>query len=211
MEDRPAPVLHLMPKRYDKAYFDKWYRGAQRVNSPAEVRRKVALAVAVTEYFARGPLRSVLDIGCGEGAWLTHLRALRPGVDYMGLDPSEYAVRDFGRKRNIRRASFGELPSLRIKRTFDLVVCSDVLHYLPDDEIRAGIAEIARLAGSIAFIEVLTKEDDIIGDLSDMKRRPAAWYRKTFAAAGFVNVAPYCFLAPALVTLASELEIPRRS
>ena len=33
-------------KRYDKAYFDRWYRGSRRVHSEAEVRRKVALAVA---------------------------------------------------------------------------------------------------------------------------------------------------------------------
>jgi len=198
-----------MPKRYDKAYFDRWYRGTHRVNSPAEVRRKVSLAVAATEYFMKAPLRSVLDIGCGEGAWFPHLRALRPGVDYMGLDPSEYAVRHFGRRRNIRRAAFGELPSLRLARRFDLVVCSDVLHYVPEDEIRNGIAEIARVVNGIAFIEVLTKEDEIIGDLADLTQRPAKWYVKTFAAAGLMAVAPYCYLAPERFAEASELEIPR--
>src|ERR1044071_7680440 len=40
-------------KRYDKAYFDKWYR-RERVNSPADIRRKVALAVAQTEYWLFG-------------------------------------------------------------------------------------------------------------------------------------------------------------
>jgi len=197
-----------MPKRYDKAYFDNWYRGRNRVNSPSEVRRKVALAVAVTEYFMKRPLRSALDIGCGEGAWREHLRVLRPGVSYLGLDSSEYVVRRFGRKRNIRLAAFGDLPVLRLNRTFDLVVCSDVLHYVPDDEIRAGARTIARLLGGIAYIEVLTKEDDVIGDLDDMKRRRAAWYLKTFADAGLMAVAPYCYLAPELFADAAELEIP---
>jgi SAM-dependent methyltransferase len=198
-----------VPKRYDKSYFDKWYRGAERVNSPAEVRRKVHLAVATTEYFTKRPLRSVLDIGCGEGAWLEHLRALRTNIEYMGLDSSDYVVRSFGGKRNIHRAAFGELPSLRLNRKFDLVICSDVLHYVPDAEIRAGIAEIVRLLDGVAFIEVLTKEDDIEGDLHDMKRRPAKWYRRTFADAGLMSVGPYCFLAPSLFAIASELEIPR--
>src|SRR6185369_7322422 len=98
-----------MPKRYDQSYFDKWYRGKQRVNAPSEVRRKVHLAIVLTEYFTRRQIRSVLDIGCGEGAWLEHLRALRPGVAYLGLDSSDYVVRRFGRKRNIRQATFGEL------------------------------------------------------------------------------------------------------
>jgi len=195
-------------KRYDQSYFDKWYRGAHRVSSPAEVRRKVTLAVVVAEYFLHRQLRSVLDIGCGEGAWLDHLRALRPAIAYTGLDPSEYAVRRFGLKRNIRRASFGELPSLRIAEKFDLIVCSDVLHYVGDREIRAGANEIARLLTGVAFIEVLTKEDSVTGDLQDMKRRPAKWYRKTFADARLMSVAPYCYAAPSLFAMASELEIP---
>jgi SAM-dependent methyltransferase len=150
----------------------------------------------------------VLDIGCGEGAWLEHLRALRPKVSYKGLDPSEYAVRTFGRKRNISRATFGELKSLRIAQKFDLIVCSDVLHYVDDREIREGAHEISRLLTGVAFIEVLTKEDDITGDLVDMKHRPAKWYRKTFADAGLMSVAPYCYVAPSLYAIASELEIP---
>src|SRR5436853_5219871 len=197
-----------MRKRYDQSYFDKWYRGAQRVNAPAEVRRKVSLAVAMTEYFLRRPLRSVLDIGCGEGAWLDHLRALRTNVEYMGLDSSDYVVRRFGRKRNIRRATFGELPSLRLARKFDLIVCSDVLHYVDDAEIRNGTREIVRLLDGVAFIEVLTKEDEVTGDLLEMKRRPSKWYRKTFADAGLMHVAPYCFLAPSLFANAAELDIP---
>ena len=57
----------MTTKRYDRAYFDHWYRGRNRVSSRDEVRRKVALAVAACEYFIRHPLRSVLDVGCGEG------------------------------------------------------------------------------------------------------------------------------------------------
>jgi SAM-dependent methyltransferase len=197
-----------VPKTYDQAYFDKWYRGAQRVNSTADVRRKVHLAVSVTEYFLKRAIRSALDIGCGEGAWLEHLHALRANIEYMGLDPSDYVVRRFGKKRNIHRAAFGDLPSLNLRRRFDLVICSDVLHYVDDSEIRAGAVEIARLAGAVAFIEVLTKEDDIEGDLRDMKRRPAKWYRKTFADAGLMMVAPYCYLAPSLFANAAELEVP---
>jgi len=197
-----------MPKKYDQTYFDHWYRGAQRVNAPAEVRRKVALAISVAEYFLRRPIRSVLDVGCGEGAWFPHLNALRNGIEYMGVDPSEYVVRRFGKKRNIHRAGFGELGSLHIARKFDLIVCSDVLHYVEKNEIREGIAEIVRLLNGVAFIEVLTKEDDITGDLQGLIPRPGRWYRDTFAHSGLIEVAPYCFLAPSLFAIASELDVP---
>lgn len=194
-------------KRYDKSYFDRWYRGSRRVHSKSEVRRKVALAVAVTEYFLRRGIRSVLDIGCGEGPWFSHLRELRPRVAYLGLDPSEYVVERFGPTRNIRRASFGELPSLDLNRSFDLVVCSDVLHYVPEGEIRAGLRAVARLAGGVAFFEVLTAEDDVVGDLEGLIRRPAAWYRNVLIRARFTPAGPYCWLAPAMRADAAALEI----
>lgn len=194
-----------MPKRYDRAYFDKWYRD-ERVNSPAEVRRKVILAVAAAEYFLQTSIRSVLDVGCGEGQWLLHLRAIRPRVRYLGLDSSAYVVRQFGKARNIRRASFGELPSLQLKQKFDLVVCSDVLHYVDEAEIKSGLREIVRLCEGVAFLEVLTKEDDVIGDLEGLISRPAAWYRKTFERAGLVHIAPYTWLGKPLQPIASALE-----
>ncbi|HVR37842.1 MAG TPA: class I SAM-dependent methyltransferase [Thermoanaerobaculia bacterium] len=195
-----------MTKRYDRAYFDKWYRNPRsRVNADAEVRRKVALALSTAEYFLRRNARNVLDIGCGEGAWRSHLRALRPTIAYAGIDPSEYVVEQFGKERNIRRGGFGELTSLNLARA-DLVVCSDVLHYVPESEIREGVAEIARLCNGLAFIEVLTSEDDIIGDLDGLIRRSSAWYRRTFAKAGLVEVGAYCWLSPKLRDSVAEME-----
>ncbi len=197
-----------MPKQYDRDYFDRWYRGSNAVTSTAEVARKVALAVTVAEYFLRRPLRTVLDIGCGEGPWRSHLLRLRPRASYLGLDPSDYVVKRFGASRNIRKATFAELPSLRLGRKFDLVICSDVLHYVADGDIRKGAAEISRLLEGVAFIEVLTREDEILGDLEGLTRRPAAWYRKTFAEAALTQVGPYCWTAPSTTMFAAELELP---
>lgn len=197
-----------MTKRYDREYFERWYHDRHtRVNTHAEVRRKVALTIATTEYFLRRQLRTVLDIGCGEGAWLGHLQAFRPRVQYTGLDSSEYAVSRFGKERNLRLATFGDLPSLHLGG-FDLIVCSDVLHYVPDDEIRAGMQTMARICDGLAFLEVLTKEDEIIGDLDAFIRRPTAWYRTTFRKAGLVHVAPYSWVSPAMRDALAELEAP---
>lgn len=195
-------------KRYDKAYFDKWYR-RQRVNAPSEVRRKVALAVAETEYFLGRPLRDVLDVGCGEAVWREHLRALRPRAGYLGVDPSDYAVQRFGRTRNVRKASFGELASLHLQTQFDLVVSSDAMHYVPDDELRRGFPELVRLAGGILFLDLLTAEDDIVGDLEGLIRRPAAWYRKLFRDHGLMPVGAYSWAAPSIAGAISALETLR--
>lgn len=197
-----------MTKTYDRAYFDKWYRSrAHRVHDEGEVRRKVHLAVANAEYFLRHPIRNVLDIGAGEGAWYRHLRRLRRDVQYFGVDPSDYVVERFGRQRNIRKAGFGDLRSLR-GLEFDLVVCSDVLHYVSEKEIRKGLPALARLTRGAAFIEVLTREDDIVGDLEGLIQRPAAWYQRTFARAGLTHAAPYTWLSRKAAKLATELELP---
>lgn len=195
-----------MTKRYDRAYFDKWYRSRGRITTDAEVRRKVALAVAEAEYFLRRALRSVLDVACGEGAWFPHLRALRPRASYRGLDPSDYAVRAFGRRRHIEKGSFRDVE--RVDGTFDLVVCADALHYIDDDEIIDGLPHLARVAGGVLWLEVLTREDVIIGDKEGLIRRPAKWYRRKFAGAGLTQVGAYTWLAPPLRDEPAELERP---
>ena len=76
-----------MEKQYDREYFDRWYRGAG-LGGPQRLARKVALAVATAEYHLERPIRTVLDIGCGEGAWRAPLLKLRPKLDYLGFDSS---------------------------------------------------------------------------------------------------------------------------
>ena len=177
-------------KLFDRAYFEKWYRGRERVITHSELQRKVAFAVATAEYVLDRPLKSVLDVGCGEGAWFPHLEALRPKAIYLGLDSSDYAVRRFGKRRNIRQVAFGELA---LDRDYDLVVCSDVLHYLDAGDIQRGIPEIARHAAGIAFLEFMTREDRVEGDLEGFIRRPFAWYKRLFNDSGLEQIAPSCW------------------
>jgi SAM-dependent methyltransferase len=183
-------------KRYDRAYFDQWYRGRGRITTPGEVRRKVALAVAAAEYFLQRPIWSVLDVACGEGAWYPHIKAMRPRASYRGLDPSDYAVAAFGKKRHIEKGSLRDVA--RIDGTFDLVVCADAMHYIADDEIRDALPQLARVAGGVLWLEVLTAEDEIVGDLDGLIRRPAKWYRKVFTGAGLTEVGPYIWVSPTL-------------
>ncbi len=168
------------------------------------MRRKVALAVATAEYFLRRPIESVLDVGCGEGAWYPHLRAMRRQARYKGIDSSDYVVERFGTSRNILEGTFDDLR--RVRAAFDLVVCADVLHYIGERELRRGLPHLERLTEGIAFIEVLTAEDDIVGDIEGLIRRPEAWYRKRFAHAGFMQAGPYCWLPRAMQKGAAELE-----
>ncbi|MDZ4047103.1 MAG: methyltransferase domain-containing protein, partial [Pseudoxanthomonas sp.] len=153
-----------MSKAYDKRYFDTWYR-QRDLGGKAALARKVALAVALAEYHLGRPIRSVLDVGCGEGAWRAPLLALRPKLYYMGVDSSEYAIGRHGVRRNLHWLPFGDLEALPPMGPVDLLVCSDVMHYLTDEELKRGLAEFARLCDGVAFLEVFAEGDEIIGDL----------------------------------------------
>lgn len=182
------PHLRTM-KRYDRAYFDRWYRGpGAPVGSKASLRRNVALAVAAAESVLDRPIRSVLDVGCGEGRWHLEIRKLRPKAVYLGIDPSEYAVERYGARRNLRLGTFEELYLHVFDRPFDLVVCSDVLHYLDDEAVLGGLDSLADVVGGVALLEVFTKEDEIEGDREGFHLRPSAWYRRAFEGAGLVTV-----------------------
>lgn len=195
-----------MTKHYDREYFDQWYR-RRGIGGAKRLARKVALAVATAEYHLERPVRSVLDIGCGEGVWRAPLRKLRPHVRYLGFDSSDYAIARYGRARNLHFARFGDFALLRPCPPVDLLVCSDVLHYLPTRELGRGLPGLAELCGGVAFLETFTREDGAEGDEHAFQSRPASFYRQRFEAAGFRSLGSHCWLSPALRDHATALEV----
>lgn len=194
-------------KVYDRGYFDKWYRSARHaVNTRGELQRKAALAVASAEYYLGHEVRTVLDVGCGEGVWRKPLRAMRPRVDYLGLDSSEYAVARYGRSRNIRLATFGQLGELRFDTAFDLIVCSDVLHYVPTAELKRGLQGIVEMLDGVAFLELFTSRDAPDGDKHGFIPRTPQWYRSAFAQAGLIACGTHCYIGPRLKGCVAALE-----
>ena len=194
-----------MTKHYDADYFQRWYRDGG-IGGRQRLARKVALAVATTEYHLERPLRTVLDIGCGEGPWRAPLLKLRPKVQYMGFDSSEYAVRRFSRSRNLHYAQFRDFAQLRPCAPVDLLVCSDVLHYLSTRELDQGLPGLAELCGGVAFLETFAREDEAEGDEHDFMNRHADFYRRRFESLGFRQLGSHCWLSPAIADQATALE-----
>jgi len=183
-----------MRKRYDEAYFNKWYRSSRAVVSAESRERKVRLALAAAEYVLGREVERVLDVGCGEAPWRAVLKRLRPGIEYTGVDSSEYVLRRYGRRRNIIAGSFGDVGRLGLKGRFDLIVCADVLHYVPAPELRRGLVSIRRLLRGIAYIEAFATSDQVVGDLHGWHHRSEARYRSEFAAAGLIACGLNCWL-----------------
>ncbi len=164
------------------------------------------MVVAIAEYQLERPIRSVLDIGCGEGEWRAVLKRLRPAVHYTGVDPSPYVVERFGRRREIVHGAFGDVGSLGLSGPFDLVVCSDVLQFIPTTELRRGLSAVQALLGGLAYLEAFLVTDDLEGDRRHWARRSAADYRRLFREARLTGCGLHCYLPPRLARRATALE-----
>lgn len=194
-------------KRYDQAYYDRWYRDpARRVILPAAVARKVRLVVGIAEALLERPIRSVLDVGCGEAPWRAHLRQLRPRVHYQGVESSEYVVARFGRRRNILHGSFGTLDALPLRSEYDLIVVCDVLHYIPEGELGPGFRTIAEHLGGVTYLEAYTTADAIEGDRHDWHHRSREQYRRQLRRAGLHPIGMHCYVGDALHGATAALE-----
>lgn len=176
-------------KRYDRAYFDRWYRDPEhRIATAADVERRVFLAIAVAEIILGRRARSVLDVGCGEGSWRAPLLRLRPGLRYEGVDTSDYVVQRYGRSRGIRTGSVDRLDETGLRGKFDIVICADVLHFLTGSEVKRGLEKLVRFVGGVAYLPTFTSADDVEGDVAALRARSPKWYLTRFAAAGLVPV-----------------------
>ncbi len=195
-------------RRYGRAYFDKWYRDpTYRVKSASELGRQVAFVVAAVEFILGRPVRSVLDVGCGEAQWRRVLQRHRPSLHYTGVDPSEYVVNRFGKQRNILSGSIQTLDALPLRESYDLVVCCGMLNYLSRSELTEGLAHIVRRITGMAYLELFTSEDQTEGDTEWPLPEDASFYRKIMIEAGLVAVGMQCYVPASAIHRVSSLEL----
>ena len=104
---------------------------------------------------------SVLDVGCGGGLFINHLaeHPTRRFSGLLGTDRSRAAL------VNVRtpavRASIDHIPCL--DRSFDAVVCMEVLEHLPPSVYVSALAELARVAHEWIVITVPYRQDLLAG------------------------------------------------
>jgi ubiquinone/menaquinone biosynthesis C-methylase UbiE len=140
-----------------------------------------------------GPAARTLDLGCGPGAFSD----LFERGDYVGVDLNSGYI-DYARKKRkgaflVSDAKHVDLPDGR----FTQVLIFGLLHHLPDDEVRAVLAEGKRLlgpGGRLLVIEDIpaVSRVNVIGHLIHRVEngefiRPVEDYRKLYSSAGKVS------------------------
>jgi SAM-dependent methyltransferase len=191
-----------MQAKFDKSYYDRFYRDPEtRAVSPAAVRRQASFLATYLKYLEL-PVKSVLDVGCGTGVLLRALQKLYPRARVDGVEYSEYLCRAYGWAN-------GSVIDYQPQHSADLVVCNDVLSYLDDEDCARAIDNLATFTGSALFLGVLTEEDVMLCDRSRTDctqiTRSVSWYQQHLAS-HFVAVGGGLYLKQPLNVTVWQLE-----
>ena len=178
---------HAPTNNFSAAYFRKFYlAAATRVVTAAEMRSRAALIASALKQ-CQIPVRRILDAGCGIGLLRKPFKEFLPRASYAGLEASEYLCGRFG-------WTLGSVVDFATRKPYDLVICYDVLQYLPDAEAARAIVTLSRLCRGALYVSALTTEDwrencDRSRTDRAVHLRVGAWYRrrlnKSFRYAGF--------------------------
>ena len=149
------------------------YQGAGVIVFSGAAPRLEYLFRLVKRRASRAP--SVLNIGVGNGYFET--RCQKAGFQVCAIDPVEAAVESL-RKQGVdaRRALVSAIPFP--SGYFDFVVASEVLEHLEDQELSAGVGEIARVlkpggyfVGTVPYEEKLGEEMIVCPDCGKVFHR----------------------------------------
>jgi SAM-dependent methyltransferase len=189
--------------RFDRAYYDRYYRDRATQVASADDTAKLARFVAGYLDYLDVEVRSILDVGAGIGLWRAPLRRAYPKARYVGLELSPHVAEEHGWVQ-------GSISTYR-GAPADLVICQGVLQYVPDAELGAAIARLGKLTRGALYLEALTKKDwaqnvDKKRTDGDVHLRSGARYRKLLGEAGFRACGGGLFLAPRSPVVLYELE-----
>ncbi|AMN48252.1 hypothetical protein ACG33_14325 [Steroidobacter denitrificans] len=172
---------------FDSGFYQRFYRDPRtRVTTPAEMARRAAVVAAILKQWQL-PVRRILDAGCGLGWMRPAMLNAFPRSAYVGLEFSEHLCRRYGWVE-------GSLTDYRARARFDLVICHDVMQYLPERDARRAMANLGRLCRGALYFYAPTVEDwrhhaDRSCSDTSIHLRESQWYRsrlsRHFRYAGF--------------------------
>jgi SAM-dependent methyltransferase len=157
--------------RYDRDYYDRFHQGA----------RSSAQAVVPLVVELLGP-RSVVDVGCGTGTWLSVFE--EHGIsDFCGVD-GEY-VRDTALEIPADRFVAADLRAgVNLDRRFDLAVSLEVAEHLPEEAASDFVQGLTRLAPVVMFSAAIPHQ----GGLGHVNEQWPEYWRDLFGLCDFVAV-----------------------
>ncbi len=96
----------------------------------------------------------ILDVGCGPGHMLDQLHTAFPGARFVGIDNAAETVAENRERLPWCRFEAVDLSASQLDEKFDVVVCSEVLEHVVDDE--AALHHLVAMTGRYLMITVPT-------------------------------------------------------
>ena len=106
--------------------------------------------------FVPAGVKTLLDVGCGNAAFLSSLEQVRPEISAVGVDPSQAALSKRWCSSPVVRGDIGALPFR--DGSFDVVSSMAVLEHVPTQHLTAGLAEICRVSRQYVVIDLPFRE-----------------------------------------------------
>ncbi len=132
-------MAEMSVAKYDHGWETKW--DDMKTYGPfSRHLRRLMKQVLRSVYF-----ETVLDVGCGQGSFLTELCAEFPRIRPNGCDISPAAIELARQKIPHGTFSLLDIGKEHLREQFDLVVCSEVLEHITDDMTALGnLAKMTR-------------------------------------------------------------------
>lgn len=149
---------------YSRRFFANQQEGSDR-----SAQRIVGLVMELV-----GP-RSVVDVGCGVGAWLGAF--LDAGVDtVLGLD-GDYVPRDMLKIPRERFVAANLQERLPVDERFDLAMSLEVAEHLPEGVAEQFVETLCRLAPVVMFSAAIPLQ----GGTGHINEQPQSYWAEKFA------------------------------
>ncbi len=104
------------------------------------------------DHYALEPTARILDVGCAKGFMLHDFKLLLPDAEVVGLDISEYAIRN-AHPEVASSVFVGTANALPFSDdSFDLVISINTIHNLPSDGCKSALQEIQRVSRAHSFV-----------------------------------------------------------
>ncbi len=166
-----TPTALSLPAAYDEAFY-------QEVGQIAYRSAQVLVPLLMDLLHPR----SVVDIGCGAGAWLSvfHQHGIEDylGVDSSWVEPSTLVIPpDHFFTHNLDR-------ELTLPRQFDLVLSLEVAEHLPPEAARGFVHSLTRLGPVVVFSAAIPEQ----GGVCHLNEQWPEYWAALFAGFGFVPV-----------------------
>ncbi len=159
------------PESYTRRFF-----AGQRAGSDRSAQRIVSLVMRQV-----APA-SVVDVGCGVGAWLAAFE--REGVgDLVGLDGG-YVPRDMLQIAQDRFIAADLKSPPDLGRTFDLALSLEVAEHLPEQAAEGFVATLCGLAPVVLFSAAVPLQ----GGTGHVNERPQSYWAERFESRGYAAI-----------------------